>query len=58
MLLDWYGAHADRPGFVAAAEAIHRAVDAVLEHPQLVTADLGGPLGTRAYTAEVIARLS
>ena len=41
-----------------AAEAIQRADHAVLEHPQLVTADLRGPLGTRAYTAEVIARLS
>ncbi|MNY73422.1 hypothetical protein D3C86_2122110 [compost metagenome] len=58
MLLDWHGARMDRPNFVAAAAAIQQAMDAVLEHPQLTTADLGGPLGTGAYTAEVVSRLS
>ncbi|MBR0646817.1 isocitrate/isopropylmalate dehydrogenase family protein [Plastoroseomonas hellenica] len=52
MLLDWLARQAPgREGFVAAARAIEAAVDALLADPARRTPDLGGPLGTRAYTA-------
>ena len=41
----------------AAAERISAAVDRTLSAPATCTADLGGSLGTRAFTAAVIAAL-
>ena len=55
MLLEWL---ADRRGIVPcgrAAQAISEAVDAMLADPESRTADLGGPLGTRAFGEAVAA---
>ena len=53
MLLDWLGRRHDRPEYAAAAAAIEAAVERVLDDPATRTADLGGPLGTEAFTARV-----
>ena len=54
MLLDWLGARdPDRP-FRQAAASIEKALDEVLKVPQLRTADLGGPAGTRAFARSVL----
>lgn len=53
MLLDWLGRHRDRPDLIAAARKIEAAVEAALDDPASRTADLGGPLGTKAYTTRV-----
>jgi 3-isopropylmalate dehydrogenase len=58
MLLDWHGERMGSDAFKQAAIAIQRSVDDVLEQPELTTPDLGGPLGTKAFTAEVVARLT
>ena len=52
MLLDWLARRAPgRENFARAAQAIEAAVDALVADPARRTGDLGGPLGTRAYTA-------
>jgi len=51
MLLDWLGRHYGQEKFAHAARLIERAVDALLEHPNTRTRDLGGPLGTASFTA-------
>ncbi len=51
MLLDWIARRRGLEPFAAAAAAIERSVDAMLEEVATRTADLGGPLGTRAFTA-------
>jgi 3-isopropylmalate dehydrogenase len=53
MLLDWLGRKRGKREFAAAARTIDRAVDAMLKDPARRTADLGGALGTRAFTAEL-----
>lgn len=50
MLLDWLGRRHGGPGFGAAAQAIEAGIDRMLADPALRTADLGGPLGTSAFT--------
>lgn len=58
MLLDWLARQAPgRERFAAAADAIEAAVDALLADPARRTPDLGGPLGTRAYTAALCAEI-
>lgn len=57
MLLDWYGKRQGGAAWVQAAAAIEAAVDAALAAPQTRTRDLGGMLGTRAFTEEVVRRL-
>jgi 3-isopropylmalate dehydrogenase len=54
MLLEWLGVRHGRPELGRAAAAIVVAVEAALADPQRRTADLGGPLGTRAF-AEAVA---
>jgi 3-isopropylmalate dehydrogenase len=50
MLLDWLGRkHADAK-FAAAAKRIEESLDALLKDPGKRTADLGGHLGTSAFT--------
>ncbi len=50
MLLDWHARRApERESFAQAAAAIERATDELLADPARRTADLGGPLGTRAF---------
>lgn len=50
MLLNWIGETRKLPKFEAAYAAIDRAIDAVLEDPASRTADLGGKLGTQAFS--------
>jgi len=58
MLLDWHGRRAGSARHVEAAALIERAIDAVLADPAHRTGDLGGPLGTREFTAEVVRAVS
>jgi 3-isopropylmalate dehydrogenase len=57
MLLAWLGERRGEPRLAQAADLIERALDAVIAVPQWRTADLGGPLGTRAFGARVTASL-
>ena len=49
MLLEWLGAHHNRPDLTAAARTMTDALDAQLANPATRTADLGGKLGTVAF---------
>ena len=51
MLLEWLAIRHGRDAFAQAHRAIESAVDALLRDPALRTADLGGPLGTKAFAA-------
>ncbi len=53
MLLGWLGERRDAKALLRAAEVIDRALDAVIAVPGWRTADLGGPLGTKAFAARV-----
>ncbi|PRY04537.1 isocitrate/isopropylmalate dehydrogenase family protein [Paraburkholderia sp. BL25I1N1] len=53
MLMRWIGTHRQKPNFVAAADAIEVAADAVLENPATRTADLGGTTGCSAFGKQV-----
>jgi len=53
MLLEWLGERHRRPELVQAARAIEAAIDASLKDPATRTGDLGGTLGTRAFTRHV-----
>lgn len=57
MLLGWLGQRHDAERFRKAAAAIERALDAAIASPATRTRDLGGALGTEAFTAAVIAQL-
>jgi 3-isopropylmalate dehydrogenase len=57
MLLDWLGRRKKAGSFHRAAAAIVEAVDATLDDPASRTTDLGGPLGTQAFTAAVAGRV-
>jgi 3-isopropylmalate dehydrogenase len=57
MLLDWIGRTRQLQGFARAAAAIEQSVDALVKDPATRTADLGGPLGTRAFTAALCAQI-
>jgi 3-isopropylmalate dehydrogenase len=50
MLLGWLGRKHEAERFLAAERAIERAVDALVKDPRSRTPDLGGALGTRAFT--------
>ena len=54
MLLEWLAERHGQPDLASAANGITAAVDRTLTDPATRTADLGGPLGTRAFTAAVI----
>jgi len=58
MLLQWMGEHRQIPALLKGANAIERAVDAVLENPASRTPDLGGTMGTRAFARAVASRLT
>jgi isocitrate/isopropylmalate dehydrogenase len=53
MLLDWLGRRHRQENFTAAARLIEQSVDMVLSNPARRTFDLGGPLGTDAFTSEL-----
>jgi 3-isopropylmalate dehydrogenase len=57
MLLRWLADKRDRPDFRRGADAIDRAVDALVKHPESRTGDLGGQLGTRAFTRKLCAEI-
>jgi len=58
MLLAWLEERWRGEKFAAAGRRIMRAVDAAIAAPHHRTRDLGGPLGTQAFTAQVIAGLA
>lgn len=51
MLLDWIARTRGVVGLAHGAQAIERSVDAVVRDPARRTPDMGGTLGTRAFTA-------
>ena len=53
MLLDWLGRRHGDEKLTSSARAIEVAVDAALRSPSTRTLDLGGPLGTTAFTSHV-----
>lgn len=57
MLLDWIGINRNNQSAAKAGRAIHAAVDKALENPAERTADIGGQLGTKAFTNAVIKAL-
>jgi 3-isopropylmalate dehydrogenase len=57
MLLEWLSIKYQRPEFNQAAQALEAAIDAALQSPSTRTADLGGQLGTRAFTQHLINNL-
>lgn len=57
MLLDWLGKERRNERLVAAGAALESALDSALSSASSRTRDLGGPLGTQAFTQEVIMRL-
>ncbi len=57
MLLLWLDERHGGRGFAAASRAIEAALDDTIAVPANRTRDLGGPLGTKAFTAKVIEAL-
>jgi 3-isopropylmalate dehydrogenase len=53
MLLQWLGRRRNNMKLAEAARLIDTAVDAVLKQASTRTIDLGGPLGTAAFTSEL-----
>jgi 3-isopropylmalate dehydrogenase len=58
MLLAWLEERGRGEKFAAASRRIISAVDAAIAVPDHRTRDLGGPLGTKAFTAQVIGHLA
>jgi isocitrate/isopropylmalate dehydrogenase len=58
MLLAWLGERRGDERLVRAADLMERALDAVIAKPEWRTADLGGPLGTRAFAERVASTLA
>jgi isocitrate dehydrogenase (NAD+) len=58
MLLAWLGERRGEEALRRAAQAIDAALDAVIARPEWRTRDLGGPLGTEAFTEKVAHILS
>ncbi len=58
MLLEWLGEHHRRPAFTDAGLAVHAAIETVLANPGTRTADIGGKIGTRAFSRAVVAALA
>ena len=54
MLLAWLGERRGDARLAQAAAAIETAIDRAVADPQSRTADLGGPLGTKAFAARVV----
>jgi len=57
MLLGWLGRRHGREDLAAAERAIEWAVDELVRHPATRTRDLGGQLGTKAWTSALLAAL-
>lgn len=58
MLLVWLAARTGRDSFVEAGNAIDQALDKTIAHAGTRTRDLGGTLGTKAFTAALIANIA
>jgi 3-isopropylmalate dehydrogenase len=58
MLLDWLGRRHGGAGFSRGAHLIEESIDAVLNNPATRTPDLGGSLGTDAFTATLCAEIN
>ena len=50
MLLRWIGERREEPQFLVAADAIEQAITKAVAKASTRTEDLGGPLGTTAFT--------
>lgn len=57
MLLEWLGEHRRLAACSLAGQAIHAAVEATLANPGTRTPDLKGAIGTKAFSAAVIAHI-
>ena len=57
MMLGWFGEKQGRDDLVAAERMIESTVAQALADPSTRTEDLGGPLGTRAFTENLITEL-
>ena len=57
MLLGWLGRRHGRDAFARAERALEGCVDALIANPATRTQDVGGPLGTKAFTAAACERL-
>jgi isocitrate/isopropylmalate dehydrogenase len=57
MLLGWLGERRGDERFARAADALEAALDTVIAKPEWRTADLGGPLGTKAFGEKVVSAL-
>ena len=58
MLLHWLSIRHETPALAEAARQIEAAVEATLDNPATRTADLGGTLGTTAFTDHVLQALT
>lgn len=58
MLLGWLGERRKDDRLQRAADAIEKALDSVIAVPEYRTADLGGPLGTKAFGTRVAAAVA
>jgi len=54
MLLAWLGERRNDDRLIAAAALIERVLDTVIARPEWRTADLGGPLGTKAFAQRIV----
>jgi 3-isopropylmalate dehydrogenase len=57
MLLEWLGEHRRNVLLSQAAQAMQAAVDRVLANPATRTRDIGGAIGTTAFTQSVVAAI-
>lgn len=57
MLLNWLGERRQDPALLRAGQAIEAALDRTIRLPEQRTRDLGGTLGTKAFTERVVAVL-
>lgn len=57
MLLNWLGERRRDPALLRAGQAIEAALDRTIRLPEQRTHDLGGTLGTKAFTERVVAVL-
>jgi isocitrate/isopropylmalate dehydrogenase len=57
MMLDWLGTKRERADLLQAGKRIRHALDSAIDDPETRTRDLGGTLGTKAFTQTVIAHM-
>jgi isocitrate dehydrogenase (NAD+) len=57
MLLQWHGKRSGERRYIDAATTIEATVDHLIADPATRTTDLGGQLGTRAFTRALIEAL-